>query len=409
MTLWLKGPDFCEEGRMPWPIQDVNTIRREFVTKALLQDASLAALCREFGISRKTGYKWRARALAEGLVGLGEHSRRPRNSPTELPETTVCRLIQLKLRHAHWGPKKISQLYGRQSAEVPSVSSVHRVLARAGLVHQRRRRRAPEPTRISVGAVAHAPNQVWTVDFKGWWQLGNQQRCEPLTVRDAFSKFVLAVRSVPAANTASVRAEFERLFEAYGLPQVIKSDNGAPFASAAAPLGLSRLSAWWVALGIELDRSRPAHPQDNGAHERLHRDLASELASQVQPDLASQQAAFDPWREEFNWVRPHEALAGRSPGEVYRKSSRPVPPAPLGLDYGKGFFLRKVSANGTIRWHGLHLMISTTLAGWPLGLRYQDADHLEVWFAHLRLGHIELSTATFLRGASPTKQAALIA
>jgi transposase InsO family protein len=390
---------------MPWPTTDVNTIRREFVTQALLRGASFAALCRQYGISRKTGYKWRQRALADGLNRLAERSRRPLSCPHQLDEATVCTLLRLKLRHPSWGPKKICQLYGRQFQPVPSLSSCQRVLTRAGLVLHRRRQRQGAAARISLGAVARAPNEVWTVDFKGWWRTADGQRCEPLTVRDAFSRFVLAVRTLPKADAASVRAEFERLFQTYGLPQVIKSDNGAPFAMSTAPLGLSRLSAWWVALGIDLDRSRPAHPQDNGAHERLHRDIAVELSHHVQADLASQQAAFDLWREEFNWQRPHEALGGRSPGQVYQKSPRGLPVEPLVLDYGVGFFPRKITPSGTLKWKRQAFCVSTALVGRHVGLRYVDHDHLEVWFNHLFLGHLELSSARFLRAASRPQEA----
>jgi transposase InsO family protein len=288
---------------------------------------------------------------------------------------------------------------------VPSLSSCQRVLTKAGLVLPRRARSKPASERIVLGAVARAPNEVWTVDFKGWWRTADGQRCEPLTVRDAFSRFVLAVRTLPKADAAQVRAEFERLFQSYGLPQVIKSDNGAPFAATMAPLGLSRLSAWWVALGIDLDRSRPGHPQDNGAHERLHRDIAVELSRQVQADPVSQQAACELWREEFNWERPHEALGGRCPGEVYQKSPRRLPVEPLVLDYGPGFFPRKIGANGTLKWQRQIFGVSTALRGWHVGLRYADHDHLEVWFNHLFLGHLELSSACFLRGASPPQEA----
>ena len=386
---------------MPWPMLNVNTIRREFLTKVLLKAASLSALCREYGISRKTGYKWRGRALAEGLGGLAEHSRRPKRSPRQLEEATVCTLIRLKLRHPHWGPKKICQLYARQGGSVPSLSSCQRVLGRAGLVVARRRRRNVEAQRLSLGAVASEPNAVWTVDFKGWWRLGDGRRCEPLTVRDAFSRYVLAVRTLPRADTASVRAEFERLFETYGLPRVIKSDNGSPFASRLAPCGLSRLAAWWVALGIDLDRSRPAHPQDNGGHERLHRDIAVELAGHVQADATAQQSAFDLWREQFNWERPHEALGGRCPSQLYCKSQRRMPSGPMAIEYGPGFFPRKIATTGALKWERQPILVSSALAGWHVGLRYRDGDHLEVWFGYLLLGQIEISSARFLRGASP--------
>jgi transposase InsO family protein len=390
---------------MPWPILNVNTIRREFVTKALLRGASFAALCREYGVSRKTGYKWQQRALADGLSRLAEHSRRPKSSPGQLDEPTVCTLIRFKLRHPNWGPKKIRQLYARQFQPVPSLSSCQRVLTKAGLVLRRRRRTRPTAQRLAIGAVARAPNEVWTVDFKGWWRTGDGQRCEPLTVRDAFSRYVLTARTLPQANSAGVRAEFERLFQLYGLPQVIKSDNGAPFATASAPLGLSRLSAWWVALDIELDRSRPAHPQDNGAHERLHRDIAVELSRCVQPDLSAQQAALDLWREEFNQDRPHEALGGRCPGELYQPSARQLPEGPVHLDYGPGLFPRKINPNGTLKWQNQVFLVSTAIAGWHVGLRPVTPDLLEVWFNHLLLGQLELSTASFLRAASRPQEA----
>ena len=396
MTLWPRSLRFWQEAGMPWPTRDMNTVRREFVTKALLQGACFASLCREYGISRKTGYKWRQRALDEGVLTLAEHSRRPLRSPAQLDETCVCRLIRLKLRHPTWGPRKIRTLYAKQWSPAPSASSCQRVLGKAGLVLPRRRTRTSPAQRITRGLVAQAPNDVWTVDFKGWWRLRDGRRCEPLTVRDAFSRFVLAARTLPDSTSDSVRTEFERLFQLHGLPRAIKSDNGAPFASSSAPLGLSRLSAWWVALGIELDRSRPARPQDNGAHERLHKDLEAEVARCVQSDRTAQQAALDLWREEFNWVRPHDSLNQRTPGEVYRRSQRRFPAA-FTLDYAPGLLPRQVDANGSIRWANGVYFVSTSLAGWPVGLRPSTHDTLEVWFSHLLLGHLELSSARFLR------------
>ena len=384
---------------MPWKTTNMNELRREFVTKALQRAASFTSLCREFGISRKTGYKWKQRALADGLSGLAEHSRRPRRSPRQLEEAMVCSLIRLKLCHPRWGPKKLCTLFARRHGVAPSISSCQRVLNRAGLV-QHKPRRVHRPTeRLTTAMVACAPNEVWTVDFKGWWRLGNGQRCEPLTIRDQFSRFVLALRVAPKADTASVRTEFARVFQAYGLPKVIRSDNGSPFASCVAPLGLSRLSAWWVMLGIELDRSRPAHPQDNGAHERLHRDIESELALHVQADSASQQAACELWREEFNWERPHEALKGRCPGDLYQKSKRPYPNEPLRLEYGTGFFPRRVNKIGCVRWDREKIFISTAIAGCDVGLRVATPNQVEIWLNYLLLGNIEPETSTF-RGAA---------
>jgi transposase InsO family protein len=384
----------------------MNDLRREFVIKALQRRVSFAALCRQYGISRKTGYKWRQRAQEDGLNLLGERSRRPRRSPRQLSEATTCELIRLKLRHVHWGPKKICGLYARQQGAAPSLSSCKRVLARAGLVEPRRRRVRRDRGQVSLGAVARAPNDVWTVDFKGWWRLADGRRCEPLTVRDAYSRFVFTVRVLPKADTAAVQAEFTRLFQTYGLPRVIRSDNGAPFAASNALLGLSRLSVWWVALGIELDRGRPGHPQDNGGHERLHRDIEAELAGCVEADAARQQAACDLWREEFNWERPHEALEGRCPGQLYRKSARLFPAEPIRLDYGPGFFPRKIGRTGCLRWCKQRVFISTSLMGWEVGLRYRDSDHLEVWLNFLLLGELELSTLCFRGAASRPPEAA---
>jgi transposase InsO family protein len=382
----------------------MNDLRRDFVLKVLQRSASFAALCREFGVSRKTGYKWKQRALEEGVSGLGEHSRRPKRNPRQLAEAVVCGLIRLRLRHPQWGPVKLCEIYRRSYGVAPSVSSCHRVLQQAGLVLPRRCRVRVAAGRLQARLEARAPNEVWTADFKGWWRLGNKERCEPLTVRDAFSRFVLALRVPGGTDTAAVRAEFVRLFETYGLPKVIRTDNGAPFACSRAVLGLSRLSAWWVSLGILLDRSRPAHPEDNGAHERLHRDIATEVAGHVQVDRAAQQAACDVWREEFNWLRPHAALAGRCPGEIYGKSPRHYTEATL--EYGPGFHPRRVSANGLIAWERQRFFISGALAGCDLGLRCSGPHELEVWLHYLFLGTLELQTNSFRSAPSRAAEAA---
>jgi transposase InsO family protein len=391
---------------MPWQITKMNDVRREFVTKALQGGVSFAALCREYGVSRKTGYKWKQRVIADGMNGLAEHSRRPRRSPKQLDEAKTCALIRIKLRHPQWGPKKLCLVYARQHGAAPSVSSCHRVLQRAGLVQARPRRVKKPAARLQSAVSAREPNDVWTVDFKGWWRLGNGVRCEPLTIRDAFSRFLLAVRLPAGTNTSSVRTEFERVFQIYGLPRMIHSDNGSPFAGHNAPLGLSRLSAWWVSLGIELDRSRPAHPQDNGAHERMHRDVEVELAQKVQLDAIAQQAACDVWREEFNWERPHEALDGRCPGEVYRKSTRSLPKPSTPLNYGAGFFPRKIGCHGTLKWRQEMIFVSSALAGLTVGLKLAGTDQLEVWLNYLLVGTIDLQTSRFLGAPSRPEEPA---
>ncbi|HMO64641.1 MAG TPA: DDE-type integrase/transposase/recombinase, partial [Verrucomicrobiota bacterium] len=323
---------------MPWKETQKMDQRMEFVMQALAQP-NFRALCREYGISAKTGYKWRARFVQHGLGGLNELSRRPRGHAAALGEAVVCAMVRLKAAHPHWGPRKIQALYQRQhGGEVPSESSFKRVLERAGLTVPRRARRAAETGRLGAGRKAGAPNEGWSVDFKGWWRDREGLRVEPLTVRDEHSRMLLEMRALADARTETVRACFERLFERQGLPGAIRSDNGAPFASATGLLGLSRLSAWWLALGIDLERGRPGCPQDNGAHERMHLDIRRELEG---GRVGRDQAAFDVWREEYNTERPHEALGMRVPAEVYRRSTREYAGTPAELDYG-GMATRRV-------------------------------------------------------------------
>ena len=363
----------------------------EFGLKALQTD-NFRALCQEYGISPKTGYKWRERMLRYGLAGMAEQSRRPRSHADELAEGVICEMVRLKQAHRHWGPRKIRELYLRKHGTAASESSFKRVLERAGLTQPRRRRvRAAQAGRLWSGQRAQAPNEVWTVDFKGWWYDVDGRRCEPLTVRDEHSRYVLELRRMADARTATVRDCFERLFERHGLPGAIRSDNGSPFAHVRGLLGLSRLSAWWVALGIDLERGRPGHPQDNGGHERLHRDIRTEL----EPGTA-QQEALDLWRQEFNHERPHEALGMRCPGEVYQKSQRLYAGSPADLEY-PGLHARRVGPQGRIMWGGMPLFITTSLAGWSVGLKPMENGRQEVWFGRLLLGWIDPATESFLR------------
>src|SRR5258707_4847732 len=228
---------------MPWKRSEPREQRTEFALKALKSE-NFRALCQEYGISTKTGYKWRERFLSRGLEGLAVHSRRPRSSPQQLKEEEVCQIVRLKFAHPYWGPRKIRELYLRQHGEVASLSSFQRVLEAVGLTQRRKKRRATEAGRLSSGAKAKAVNEIWTVDFKGWWH-GTEGRFEPLTIRDEFSRYLLALRQVPKTRIQTEQQSFEKLFERHGLPQAIRSDNGTHFASRTAVLGLSRLSAWW--------------------------------------------------------------------------------------------------------------------------------------------------------------------
>lgn len=372
--------------------------RKEFVLRAL-HTGNFRELCQEYGISTKTGYKWRERFLRFGYEGMSELSRRPHSHADELAEAVICEIIRLKNAHPRWGPRKLRDIYRRFHGQVPSESSFKRVLERAGLVEKRRLRRRSEAGQIRSGRKASAPNEIWSVDFKGWWYGADGRRCEPLTVRDEYTRYVLEVRAVADARTQTLKASFEPLFERYGLPQAIRSDNGAPFASSTGVLGLSQLSAWWVVLGIDLERGRPGCPQDNGAHERLHLDIERELRGE------QRQASFDEWRRTFNEERPHEALAMKRPAEIYQTSPRKFGGTPQDLSYPR-MKSRRVQRAGHIVVNSQVVFISQALAGWSVGFEPCEQGRFNVYFGQLLIGQYDENTAAFERSGSPQKEPA---
>ena len=385
---------------MPWETLDLMKQRAEFVLRAL-ETENFKGLCREYGISRRVGYKWRDRFIAGGMEGLEEKSRRPHRSPEQVGEEVICRMVKLKERHRHWGPRKIREVYERQWGKAPSESSFKRVLERCGLTEKRRVKKEVETGRIYSGWKASGPKEVWTVDFKGWWY-DRDGRCEPLTVRDEYSRYVLELRAVADARSETVQGCFERLFERHGLPEAIRSDNGSPFASANGLHGLSRLSAWWLANGIDLERSRPGCPQDNGGHERMHRDIARELEG---VEHVERQSAFETWRREFNEERPHAALGMRVPAEVYRDSQRAWKGSVEEIDYG-GKAKRKVDKNGKIGHEGERIFLSSALTGWEVGLSPRSDGNTEVYFSRLLLGIIEREGVCFIPATEHQRQPA---
>jgi transposase InsO family protein len=385
---------------MPWQRTDPMDQRTQFALEALSSD-NFRGLCRRYGISAKTGYKWKERLLRYGVGGLAEESRRPRTHPDALDEATVCAIVRLKHRHPPWGPRKLRDIYLRQhEGQGPSESSFKRVLDKAGLVDKRRVRRPAPAARMFSGRRAQSPNEVWSIDFKGWWHDPLGERCEPLTVRDEYSRYVLESYRMADARTQTVWERLERLFERHGLPEAIRSDNGAPFASRTGVLGLSRLSSRWVALGIGLERSRPGCPQDNGAHERMHRDMSQQL-EKVHGGWS--QEALDVWREEFNHERPHEALGMKRPAEIYRASERRYSGLPEGLDYG-AMATRKIKQTGHLAWQKRSIFISSAIGGWNVGLQPRHDGLLDVYFAQLLLGQLEPTTLSFIRGASASNE-----
>src|SRR5712691_11149802 len=266
-------------------------LKLKFVEQACAPGANIAALCREYGVSRQTGHKWLRRYQEQGCLGLVEQSRRPRSSPLTKAEDIVAAIVELRNRRPSWGPDKIARvLTARFGSEAPSRSTVARFWTVNGREH------------VDV----RAPNDLWTIDFKGWWKAGNGQRCEPLTVRDAYSRYVLTATLVGSTRGTVVKHVLRRLFREHGVPVAIQCDNGCPWVSTQSRGGLTRLSAWLMSLGIRLVRSRPGCPQDNGGHERMHRDLG-ELQLRPARSRAAQQLEVDRWLVDFNHVRPHAA------------------------------------------------------------------------------------------------------
>jgi transposase InsO family protein len=383
---------------MPWTETHVVDQRTEFVLRALKGTEKFGELCGEYGISRKTGYKWKERFISDGLGGIGDRSRRPHASPEEIGENMVCEIVKLRQAHPNWGARKLRAVVMRTAAkdELPSESSFKRILEKAGLVQHRRQRSSSEQgERVRTPVKSERPNHVWTIDFKGWWYTRNRERFEPLTIRDDFSRYLLCAQALGDGRTETVRAGMVRVFERHGLPDVIRSDNGAPFAAHNSPLGLSRLSAWWLSLGINLDRIPPGRPDQNGGHERMHRDLAAEVECRAEQDAATQQAVLDVWRKSFNEERPHEALGMRVPRAVYEDSSRRYDPSPLELIYPADHLVRKVSGKGDVKVQNVRTNVSAALSGWDVGLKAVDHERYAVWFCRLCLGELNLGTAKF--------------
>jgi transposase InsO family protein len=371
---------------MPWKEVGPMDQRRQFVVDARRYAGGWTELCARYGISRKTGYKWFARAEAEGSALLAERSRRPHTCPHATPPELVGALLEVRRHHPHWGPRKLLRLLQRRdpTAAWPARSTAADLLRRHGLIRPRtHRRRLGHPGRPTTPMTA--PNEIWTADFKGHFRTGDGVYCYPLTVADGYSRFLLGCQSLPHPSHALTQPVFTRLFREYGLPQLIRTDNGVPFATCA--LGrLSALSVWWVRLGIFPELIEPASPQQNGRHERMHRTLKRETARPPAGSLAAQQRRFNAFRAEFNQERPHQALGDETPGSCYRPSPRPFPERLPALDYPTHFEIRLVSANGGIRWHHHWVNVSHVLGGEYVGLEEVDDAQWDLYFGPLKLG-----------------------
>jgi putative transposase len=361
--------------------------RIEFVERAE-KGEKVATLCREFGLSRTTGHKWLKRFKELGYDGLEEESRRPKLTPLATAEELVMAVLEARDARPRHGPRKLEIVLRRRFGEqTPAARTIARILKRANKVRTRRRSRAPNVVHRAPEVQAKHANDVWTVDFKGWWKTLDGERCEPLTVRDAYSRYVLEV-VVCRPTTAQVRAVFERLFRKYGVPNAIQCDNGTPFVAVRARGGISQLSAWWLSLGIRLVRSRPGCPQDNGGHERMHADIRGDVQSQPSATLPMEQRRLSRWRQEFNHVRPHDAIGGKVPADVYKVEERRRPVL-VNYVYQAHMFSRRVNTSGDVSFQSDVLYVGQALAGLEVGLELIDALRVRAWFRDVDLGLIE--------------------
>jgi transposase InsO family protein len=376
------------------------SLKLDFVERATAPGAKLAPLCREFGVSRPTGTKWVKRFKEEGYAGLEERSRRPASSPLSLAEELVMVILDQRERHPSWGAKKLRDLLLKRYGDAtPSMATIARIMKRAGLVRERRRHKPPTVVDRAPSVPADAPNDVWTMDFKGWWRTHDGERCEPLTVRDAFSRYVLTIAVLGSTQGEAVREELQRLFKKHGLPRAFQCDNGSPFISTRARGGLTALSVWLVSLGIRIVRSRPGCPQDNGGHERMHRDVAKEVQPWPSNDLRAQQRELDRWRQEFNHVRPHEALDGKTPADLYMPSDRKLHQL-RPFAYPRAFLVRRVDFAGHVSCQGDKPYVGLALRGQRVGFEPLEGLRWRLWFRDIDLGLIELLPAWFDQAAS---------
>jgi transposase InsO family protein len=377
---------------MPWKETDVMTERERFVILARTGRFTITELCDDFGISRKTGHKYLDRYQKEGRSGLADHSRRPKTSPHCTEEGVKQLILSERRKHPTWGAKKIHNLlltvHGIENR--PHVNTVGNILRSHGLTQKRKRKAGAHRMRPEHLTEATRPNEVWTFDFKGWFTLGNGVRCEPLTVCDRFSRFIVGCKGQLNQQFNTTHRSCKMLMRYHGLPEVIRVDNGTPFASNALG-GLSQLSVWWIEQGIRVEFIKPASPQQNGSHERMHRDLKAEVASKPSPNMRAQQKRFDRWREQYNQERPHEALDMLRPSEIYRPSARRMGQKDK-IRYSSDHEVKRVSGSGHIRYSGANFYLSEIYAGCYVGLKENQDRISELHYANLHLGNLEFNT-----------------
>lgn len=376
---------------MPWEETTCMDQRVRFIVAFSGCTYSMSELAAQYGISRKTGYKWTERYGKEGVDGLKDRSRAPKSCPRQTSPEVEKLVVALRQAHPTWGPRKLLASLRKVEPDRawPAASTVGEILKRHGLVQSRpARRRWPHPGRPAAQAPG-GPNEVWTADFKGQFRLGDGRLCYPLTVADAYSRYLLEVHGLESVAGSGVWPAFVRLFREHGLPQAIRTDNGSPFASAGSVGGLTRLSVQWIKLGIRPERIQPGHPEQNGSHERMHRTLKAETTRPPAGNQAGQQQRFDQFRREYNEQRPHEALSQRTPSELYASSPRSYPEKEPSVEYPGHFAVRYVHRGGEIKWQGRYLFVSEALGGEHVGLEETDDGIWTVYFGPVRLARFD--------------------
>lgn len=384
---------------MPWKEHGVMEERFRFVEEWKSGDWSLAELCRFYEVSRGTGYKWVARYAAGGLEGLRDRSRAPHEHPNAVGPEMEELVIEMREKHPSWGAPKIRARLAHDHGErrMPAESTIGAILKRNGLTVCRKRRRtcrrATEPL-----AHAGAANTVWTADYKGWFRVGDGTRIDPLTISDAYSRYLLRCQALTVADYRHSKPVFEAAFREYGLPERLRTDNGAPFGSNGES-GLTGLSVWFIRLGIVPEHIEPGKPAQNGRHERMHRTLKQETASPPAGTRRAQQERFDRFRQEYNEERPHQALQQQTPASYYRPSDRAYPGRLREVEYPGEWQVRRVSAGGQMRWRSQHVFVAHALEGEAVGLEPIDDRHWRVWFSFYHVGVLDVEKLWIRRPA----------
>lgn len=382
---------------MPWRESSPMSQRLEFIQACLDRTEHIVRICDRFGISEKTGQKWLKRFKEGGFAALEDRSHAPKTHKGRITPEVRGRLIALKKKYPLYGPETLRAWLDiheprNDGLKWPAPSSIGQLLYREGLVRRKRRRNsAIECNRLSERSKANEPNDVWTADFKGEFRLhrGRGEYCYPLTVLDLSTHYLFACKALPSVSVDPVKAVFEKLFREYGLPRVMRTDNGVPFAQPNAFGKLGKLSFWWVRLGIRPELITPGKPQENGAHERFHRTLKAAATRPSEKDIRAQQMRFDSYLHEYNVDRPHASLERRTPAQLYERSSRIYPEKPPALIYPDIAEVRLVDSGGSFKWLSKNRFLSRNLAGQYIGLIENAADLVTISYGVLELGVLD--------------------